>query len=152
MSHSGRHFWKSVLQHQQTEERTPESKLPLPACPEGSFQTWLQVGHQAGSPRRRREGSSSNAPSPHPARLAAPQSALHAWVGHRGPLVPALWKTFCRSRYLELLLSSVIIQHQLFLLLTADHGFPGGSSLSPLKRCGQSRLWVTAFLQGQSRR
>ena len=52
------------------------------------------------------------------------------------PLVP---------RYLELLLSSVIVEHQLFLLLAANDGLSSWSSLAPLKRRGDSALWVKAF-------
>lgn len=125
--------WKallgSVLPHQETQKK-PVSKLPLPASPEGC--RWDSGQGPCGP------GEAGAAASPPPCiQQSSPPPKLPGALGW-GKGVNA--ENLLSTGYLELLLSSVIIQHQLFLLLAADHWLPGWRSLSPLKRRGQSRM------------
>lgn len=53
--------------------------------------------------------------------------------------------------YLELLLSSVVKQHQLLVLLIADAWLPGWGTLPSLQRQRQSTGAQTASMQGHQR-
>ena len=136
-------FQESVLQN-------PRPTSSLPTSPEaGHLQTLRQVdtGQGARSPG---EAEAQEVPSPHPAEPTAPRAAPVPRVRHGGERVNAPGASSAEkpsvTRYLELLLSSVIIEHQLFLLLTANDGFSRWSSLPPLKRQRDGKLRIKAFL------
>lgn len=135
------------MQHEQTEERT-HIQTPSPISPKGCSQTLMQVGCLAGSRGPWRGGSSRNAPPYILQNSRPPSGPPRTWVRKGVNARGASSAENLSARYLELLLSSVIIQHQLLLLCTADDRFSGWGPLSPLQRRGQSRLWITALLQG----
>lgn len=59
---------------------------------------------------------------------------------------PALLPPLLSQGYLELLLSSVVKQHQLLVLLTADERLPGRCTLPSLQRQRQRQLGLTQSL------
>ena len=138
-------FWKHMGFAQEgipvTCSTESTTNLPTPHLPReaGHLQTLNAGGHWAGPPQPWWGCSSEGSPR-HILQDARPPAAPRpGWgMGERGenPSVP---------RYLELLLSSVIVEHQLFLLLAANDGLSSWSSLAPLKWQGDSALWVKAF-------
>ena len=115
------------------------TNLPTPRLPgeAGHLQTLTQ-GDTGQGPHSVGEAAAPKPPPPATAtscRTHGPQ--LPQGLGEargRGVNTPvsALLKPI--PQYLELLLSSVIVQHQLFRLLAANDGLSSWSSLAPLKR------------------
>lgn len=108
-------------------QEAPQASSWLPAFPgAGHFRSpALEGGAASGSGG---PGEAEPIEMPPPVRPSFPSACGEAW----GEVLAWLSKPVCRP-HLELLLSSVVIQHQLLLLLTADNGFSGWSALSCLK-------------------